>query len=85
RELIHAIQNRRKDLGCQYTDRIAVGVVTDSPQVQRAIAQFGDDIRAETLAVELSCAETAGVEPLEVDLGGHPVTLFVKVVTRGGG
>lgn len=82
RELSHAIQNRRKDLGCQYTDRIAVGVATDSPQVQHAVAQFSDYICAETLAVELSLGELAGVEPVEIDLGGHRMLLFVKAVGR---
>ena len=40
RELVHAIQNRRKDLGCEYTDRIAVGVVTDVGRDQSGGARF---------------------------------------------
>lgn len=81
RELVHAIQNRRKELGCQYTDRIQVGVVTDSPDLRRAIDEFGDYMRTETLAIEFSNGPVAGAEPLEVDLGGHRAQLYVKVVS----
>ncbi|HJT35212.1 MAG TPA: isoleucine--tRNA ligase [Pirellulales bacterium] len=79
RELIHAIQNRRKEIGCQYTDRVAVTVVTGSPEVRRAINDFADYIKAETLATELSIASTAA-GLVEVDLGGHRAAISVIVV-----
>lgn len=79
RELSHAINNRRKEIGCQYTDRITVTVVTDSPEVRRAIDKFADYIRAETLAAELSIVSTAA-GLVEVDLGGHRLGLSVIVV-----
>ena len=79
RELVHAIQSRRKDLDCEYTDRIAVGVVSDSADIRAAMESFGDYIRTETLATDLMNGQLAGVEPLELDLGGEKVTLYVKV------
>jgi len=50
-----------------------------------AIESFGDYIRAETLAVELMAVDsTAGplpdVEPIELDLGGEKLQLYVKTV-----
>ncbi len=79
REIIHAIQNRRKDLACEYTDRIVVGVVTDSAELQAAVRDFGDYIQSETLAVELVVGPVEGAEPVELKLAGLEVTLFVKV------
>ena len=35
RELVRTIQDRRKEMGCQFTDRIAVGIVTESDRVAR--------------------------------------------------
>jgi len=79
RELVRAIQDRRKEMGCEFTDRIAVGVVTESQELQAAIEQFRDYIRGETLAVELDRAALTGAESVEIKVGDIPLTLFVKV------
>lgn len=81
RELVHAVQNRRKEMGCQYTDRIIVGVVTESDELQAAVEQFQEYIQAETLTVELRFEALPGAEPAELKLAGHELTLYVKVVT----
>jgi len=80
REVVHAVQTRRKELDCQYTDRIAVGIETESRDICPAVERFGDYIRQETLAVELRLGPINGVDPVELDLGGHSVKLYVKVV-----
>ncbi|MBN1395337.1 MAG: isoleucine--tRNA ligase [Pirellulales bacterium] len=80
RELVRAVQDRRKEMGCEFTDRIAVGVVAESPEIKAAVAQFGDYIRGETLAVELSLELLAGVESVEIDVADYKVRLYVKVV-----
>ena len=82
RELVHAVQGRRKDLACEYTDRIAVGVVTDSAAVTSAAQSFTDYIRGETLAVELLFDRLPAAEPIEVKLGDDSVVLYVKVAGR---
>lgn len=84
REIVHAIQNRRKDINCDYTDRIAVGLVTESAELLKAIEDFGDYIVAETLiaAGQLVVEPVAGAEPVELKLAGHAVTLYVKVVVQ---
>ncbi len=80
REMAHAVNNRRRDVGCEYTDRIALGVVTESADLRAAIEQFADYVKAETLAVEITFAPIAGAEPVEIKVGGQPATLYVKVV-----
>ncbi|MBL9124948.1 MAG: class I tRNA ligase family protein, partial [Planctomycetaceae bacterium] len=78
RELTHAVQTQRKDLGCAYTDRIEIGIVGASGEVAAALDQFGDYVRSETLAVSLSQAPLAGVEPLGVELAGQQLQLYVR-------
>jgi isoleucyl-tRNA synthetase len=80
RELVHAIQGRRKDLSCDYTDRIRVGVVSESAEIAQAVQEFGDEIKDETLCVELNGKPIAGVTPDESTLAGKPLALYVEVV-----
>jgi isoleucyl-tRNA synthetase len=81
RELVHAIQTRRKEIDCQYTDRIAVGLVTESAALRDAVGRYRDYVMRETLAVELKLEPIAGVEPVEVKIGEETVALYVKVVS----
>ncbi|HBT78111.1 MAG TPA: isoleucine--tRNA ligase, partial [Planctomycetaceae bacterium] len=53
REIIRTIQNRRKEIGCDYTDRIDVGIVTASQHIVAAVDQFRASIQRETLAEAL--------------------------------
>jgi isoleucyl-tRNA synthetase len=80
RELVHTIQTQRKDLGCEYTDRIAVGLETSDEPLVRAAEQFRDYIQSETLAVRIARGPIAGAKPLEVKLAGLKFTLYVQVV-----
>jgi isoleucyl-tRNA synthetase len=82
REIVHSIQNRRKDMNCEYTDRIAVGLVTESAELLKAVEDFGDYITKETLIApgRLGTEAIAGVEGVELKLAGHAVNLYLKVV-----
>ena len=80
RELARIINDRRKEMGCQFTDRIAVGVVTESADLQAAVGQFRDYIMQETLATELGFDEIPGAEPTDIEVGEHCAKLYVKVV-----
>ncbi len=53
KDLIRAIQNLRKEIGCQYTDRIRVGIQTESDQVKQAVLENQSLIASETLALEI--------------------------------
>jgi isoleucyl-tRNA synthetase len=82
REVVHAVQNRRKDMNCQFTDRINVGVVTDWAELSAAIEQFADYIRGETLATELRLGSISGADPAEIKMAGRRVTLYINVVSK---
>jgi hypothetical protein len=45
-----------------------------------AVRQFAEYIKAETLAVRITFASVAGVEPVEVTLGGQTLQVYVKVL-----
>jgi isoleucyl-tRNA synthetase len=80
RELVRVIQDRRKEMGCQFTDRIEIGIVTESPELKAAIDQFSDYIRGETLAEKIKFNALPGVESVETDIGGQSLVLCIKVV-----
>lgn len=78
RDFVHSVQNIRKDLNCKYTDRITLAVVGDD-EVIAAIRQFADYVKGETLAVAVTFEPIAGVEPIEISVGGKAVQVYVKV------
>lgn len=53
KDLIRTIQSLRKEIGCQYTDRIRVGIQTESEQVKQAVVENQSLIASETLATEI--------------------------------
>ncbi len=65
RELARAVNDRRKEMGCQFTDRVEIGIVTDSAELRAAVEQFRDYIMRETLAVAIGFEPLAGVEAVE--------------------
>ena len=77
RDLVRLIQERRKELDCQYTDRIQVGLVTESDELRQAIEENAEYICGETLAVELCGEPLAGATPVEHTLAGSPIQVFV--------
>ena len=78
RDLVRLVQERRKELDCQYTDRIQVALMTESDELRRAIEENREYIAGETLAVALTDEPLPGVEPSQHDLAGHVVQLFVR-------
>lgn len=80
RELVRLIQDRRKEMGCEYTDRIKVGIVTDSEALAAAADSFADYIKGETLAVELVKEPIPGTEPIEAKADGAALSVYVCVV-----
>jgi isoleucyl-tRNA synthetase len=80
REVVHVVQGRRRDINCKYTDRIRVGVATDSAEIKAAVEQFGDYIRGETLAIDLSFEPLAGVDPFDIAIGENRATIYVKLI-----
>jgi isoleucyl-tRNA synthetase len=79
RDIVRLIQDRRKEIACDYTDRIEVGLISSSPDVTNATRQFRDYIAQETLANAFGEQPLTGVEPIEADVLGNKITLYVRV------
>jgi isoleucyl-tRNA synthetase len=75
RDLIRLIQDQRKELDLNYTDRIQVRIATEADEVAAAVEENHDLIAAETLTTELQVAREAITE--SVDLGDHAIQLTV--------
>ncbi|MEM6473577.1 MAG: DUF5915 domain-containing protein, partial [Planctomycetota bacterium] len=73
KDLVRAIQNQRKAICCQYTDRIKVVVQTEDADVKRAIETHSKMICDETLADSLVVG-SAGEGSVETDHGKISVT-----------
>jgi len=78
--MVRVIQDRRKDTGCQYTDRIEVALVTDSEELRAAIKEFNKHIAQETLAVSIFDRPLPGVEPARINVSGNEVIVYLRVV-----
>ncbi|HMO85879.1 MAG TPA: DUF5915 domain-containing protein, partial [Lacipirellulaceae bacterium] len=82
RDFVRAVQDRRKETGCEFTDRIEIGVVAASAELRGAIEQFREYIAAETLAATLTRDPISGVEPSDVKIGDHDAQLWLRVVHK---
>jgi isoleucyl-tRNA synthetase len=67
-------------MACEYTDRIEIGLLTDSAEMVAAIEQFRGYIGQETLANKIVSQPVAGVEPFTAKVLGHDLALYVRVV-----
>ena len=69
-DVVRLIQDRRKDTSCEYTDRIEVGLVTESERVRRAVEKL-DPVDREVLMLrefeQLSYAEIADLLQLPLN------------------
>lgn len=79
RDLVRSIQDRRKELNCDYTDRIEIGLVTEAAELQQAIRDNLQYITDETLAIKLDFEPLPGVQPTTTEIGDHPIKLYVRV------
>ncbi|MCG8584166.1 MAG: DUF5915 domain-containing protein, partial [Pirellulales bacterium] len=80
RELVRVVQDRRKELGCEFTDRIRIGLVTESAELRAAVGQFVDYIKGETLSVDLAFDPITDTDPAECKVAGDAITLHIQVV-----
>ena len=74
RELVNRIQNLRKSIGLNVTDRIRVQV-EEKPMIKPAVEKYGDYITSETLADSIDLREVAStVEWLDGEMIGLEIT-----------
>jgi isoleucyl-tRNA synthetase len=76
-DVVRLIQNRRKEMGLEYTDRIQVGLATDHEPLRQAIQAWRGHIADETLALEVKDHELAQAEPQVCEIDSHPLTVYV--------
>ena len=79
RDLVRNVQEQRKTIDCQYTDRIELAVVSASPDLKQAIEENRSYITAETLAVRLTLDPLPDVVPITANIPGHDATIYVRV------
>ena len=78
REVIHAVQSQRKTLDLEFTDRIELGLITESPDLRAALEGHAAVIAGETLATAVGFEPLgkAAIESLDVD--GHSLTIHLR-------
>ncbi|HGY92921.1 MAG TPA: isoleucine--tRNA ligase, partial [Planctomycetes bacterium] len=76
REFVSKVQNMRKQMGLEITDRIRVRYQVDDEKLAQALAAHGDYVKREVLARELVRADAPQGEPH--DLNGIPVTITLE-------
>ncbi len=81
RDIVRLIQDQRKDEGCEYTDRIKIGLVTRSKPLLGAIENHYDYIAQETLATEIVDEPLAKATPISATIGGDELKLYVQVAS----
>jgi isoleucyl-tRNA synthetase len=78
RDVVRLVQDRRKEMNLDFTDRIELGLTTASDELQQAIQANADYIAGETLATALKTESLADGEGQEVEIGDFQATLFVR-------
>jgi isoleucyl-tRNA synthetase len=79
RDIVRIIQDQRKELGCEYTDRIEIGLVASSEELFATIHKFRDYIAQETLAINITTEPLPGVEPVNIKVLGHDLDVYLRV------
>ena len=80
RDLVRMIQDRRKELECQFSDRIEIGLVTDVAEIKLAIEEHRDYIVTETLADQFMMESLKNVTATEIAIASTQHALYVKVL-----
>ena len=82
RDLVRLIQDHRKTIDCEFTDRIAVGIETVSAELRQAIEANLEYVMSETLTVEVTFAALPVAEGTQLVIGEAALTLYVNVVPK---
>ena len=78
RDFVRLVQDCRKEMNLDFTDRINLGFTTASDVLREAIASNTDFITGETLASSLATTALAEAEPQQIEIGDFPATLYVE-------
>ena len=81
RDLVRLVQDRRKELHCEFTDRIRLAIVTESPDLLEAVNENITYVKKEMLSSELVFNPLESAEPASLQVGDHDFTLYLTVET----
>lgn len=76
REVVHHVQNLRKQSGFDIADRIRVDLRPHTPRIESALVQHRDYIQRETLAVEFELK--SALSGTTLDANGHEFTVAIR-------
>jgi isoleucyl-tRNA synthetase len=79
RDIVNQVQQARKSLNLKYEQRIDVAVVSD-PDIGRVVNAHAEYIRNETLAQSLLSQAIRDVVPVQAQIEGHDVGIFVRPI-----
>ena len=80
RDVNRLVQDRRKGLDLERSDRIKLGLVTESDELKQAVTENQEYLMGETLATSLVLESFAdGPDSVECEIGEYKVTIFIKV------
>ena len=79
RDVVRLVQDRRREMQCEFTDRISVAVVTQSEAVSKSVEQYAEYISKETLAINI-VAQPLNCESVRHVIGDEELDLFVEQV-----
>ncbi len=80
REFVNRIQNMRKDAGFQVTDRIRIYYASDDELLKKALTDFHEYVKTETLAAEMKNIVSNGEKLQPQSINGINCKIGVEVV-----
>ena len=80
REFARTVNDLRKEMNCQFTDRVEIAIVTECVELRWAVEQFRDYIMTETLAISIGFAPIAGMAPIDAQIGDYSAHVYLQVV-----
>jgi isoleucyl-tRNA synthetase len=79
RELVNRVQNQRKEMDLQITDRICIRIATQSELVKQALGEYNEYLLGETQADQVEIV-AGGADLIETQLNDEKVYFEVKAV-----
>ncbi len=82
RDVVRLVQDRRKEMDLQFTDRIDLWLVTEKDELHTAIDENRQYIMKETLSVSLNLESPADdIESIEREVGEEKLSIFIRVAS----
>lgn len=80
-DVVRMVQESRKKLSLEYSDRIEICVECGDDEIREAIEANRDYILGETLGTQLEWQSCERGEKFDVEINGKPVALFIQVAS----